>query len=79
MVKRAIKLSDRKECWGYGNGEIEGMNPRSGKPSRDEYFVISLARGLAVLAAFTPERPELTLSEIAEVAGVTNPSALRIA
>jgi IclR family pca regulon transcriptional regulator len=56
----------------------EDMNPRGSNSSRDEYFVMSLARGLAVLAAFTPERPELTLSEIAEVAGVTNPSALRI-
>jgi IclR family transcriptional regulator, pca regulon regulatory protein len=48
------------------------------KNSHDGYFVTSLARGLAVLAAFTPERPELSLSEIAAVAGVTNPSALRI-
>lgn len=46
--------------------------------SRDSYFVMSLARGLAVLKAFTPERPELSLSEIAAVAGVTSPSALRI-
>jgi DNA-binding IclR family transcriptional regulator len=47
-------------------------------PNRDNYFVMSLARGLNVLKAFTPERPELSLSEIAAVAGVTNPSALRI-
>jgi DNA-binding IclR family transcriptional regulator len=47
-------------------------------PSRDNYFVMSLARGLNVLKAFTPERNELSLSEIAAVAGVTNPSALRI-
>jgi len=51
---------------------------KSTKSSRDSYFVMSLARGLAVLKAFTPERPELSLSEIAAVAGVTNPSALRI-
>jgi IclR family transcriptional regulator, pca regulon regulatory protein len=49
-----------------------------GKSGRDSYFVMSLARGLAVLKAFTPERVELSLSEIAAVAGVTNPSALRI-
>ncbi|BCB90026.1 IclR family transcriptional regulator [Phytohabitans suffuscus] len=49
-----------------------------GVPSRDNYFVMSLARGLNVLKAFTPERTELSLSEIAAVAGVTNPSALRI-
>lgn len=49
-----------------------------GTSSRDSYFVMSLARGLNVLKAFTPERTELSLSEIAAVAGVTNPSALRI-
>ncbi len=50
----------------------------SGGSGQNRYFVESLARGLAVLAAFAPQRPELSLSEIAEVAGVTNPSALRI-
>lgn len=43
------------------------------------YFVESLARGLSVLAAFTPGRVELSLREIAKAARVTNPSALRIA
>jgi IclR family pca regulon transcriptional regulator len=33
---------------------------------------------LRVLAAFQPERPELSQTELAEVAGVTVPSALRI-
>jgi IclR family pca regulon transcriptional regulator len=44
----------------------------------DPYFIESLARGLRVLAAFQPERPELSQAELAEVAGVTAPSALRI-
>lgn len=45
---------------------------------QSRYFVESLARGLAVLGAFAPGRAELSLSEIAAAAGVTNPSALRI-
>jgi IclR family transcriptional regulator, pca regulon regulatory protein len=45
---------------------------------RHAYFIESLARGLAVLDAFGPERHELTLKEIAEAAQVTQPSALRI-
>lgn len=48
-----------------------------GGPS-PQYFIESLARGLAVLSAFEPKRFELSLAEIAEIAGVTTPSALRI-
>lgn len=44
----------------------------------DRYYVESLARGLNVLAAFAPSRPELSQREIAETAGVSVPSALRI-
>lgn len=44
----------------------------------DPYFVESLARGLRVLSAFGVSRLELSQKEIADVAGVTVPSALRI-
>lgn len=44
----------------------------------DPYYVESLARGLNVLAAFSPSRPELSQREIAETAQVSIPSALRI-
>lgn len=47
-------------------------------PTEDAYFIHSLARGLKVLAAFGPGRHELSQAEVAEVAGVTVPSALRI-
>jgi IclR family transcriptional regulator, pca regulon regulatory protein len=50
--------------------------PAPGVPAK--YFIESLARGLAVLAAFSPGRPELSLSDVARVAEVTTPSALRI-
>jgi IclR family pca regulon transcriptional regulator len=48
------------------------------RQGQERYFVESLARGLNVLRAFAPNRPELTLSQIASAAGVSNPSALRI-
>ncbi|MGH3445333.1 MAG: helix-turn-helix domain-containing protein, partial [Nocardioidaceae bacterium] len=38
---------------------------------RDGYFVQSLERGLAVVTAFGPERPELTLSEVSRATGLT--------
>jgi IclR family pca regulon transcriptional regulator len=49
-----------------------------GTTTRHEYHIAALARGLAVLDAFGPARRELTLRDVAEAAGVTQPSALRI-
>lgn len=40
-------------------------------------FVNSLAKGLAVLQAFNRERPELTVSDVAKVAGITPAAARR--
>ncbi len=48
-------------------------------PSKHPYFIGSLAKGLNVLGAFNGNRHELSLRDISEVAGVTVPSALRIA
>ncbi len=39
--------------------------------------VQSLAKGFRVLQAFTPERPELTLAEVARAAGTDNATAFR--
>ncbi len=36
---------------------------------RTDYFVKSLGKGFKVLKAFTPERPELTLTEVADIVG----------
>lgn len=41
-------------------------------------FIEALARGLAVLRAFGPERPTMTLTEVAEATGLARPSARRI-
>ncbi|MGV9861746.1 IclR family transcriptional regulator [Rhodococcus koreensis] len=46
---------------------------------RHHYHIAALAKGLAVLSAFNDKRFELSLKEIAEVARVTQPSALRTA
>lgn len=57
------------------DGQVSTPEPTAGG---DPYFIQSLARGLRVLAAFEPGRHELSQAEIADVAGVTVPSALRI-
>ncbi len=44
---------------------------------KDPYTVPGLVRGLAVLQAFTPTTPELTLSEIAAALGITRSAAFR--
>jgi IclR family pca regulon transcriptional regulator len=44
---------------------------------RPRYFVQSLEKGLAVLRAFGEKGPDLTLSEIAQVAGMVPPTATR--
>jgi DNA-binding IclR family transcriptional regulator len=45
----------------------------------DRYMVPGLVRGLEVLQAFTPQRPRLTLRELAEATGVTRSAVFRIA
>jgi IclR family pca regulon transcriptional regulator len=40
-------------------------------------FVSSLAKGLDVLQAFSHDRPELTLSEVAEIVAITPAAARR--
>lgn len=46
-------------------------------PSEDRYLVPGLIRGLQVLAAFSPERREMTLSDIAREIGLTRSAAFR--
>ena len=46
-------------------------------PRRAGHFVQSLERGLAVIRAFGAERPELTLSDVARVTGLTRAAARR--
>ncbi|SPM30624.1 IclR family transcriptional regulator [Mycobacterium terramassiliense] len=51
---------------------------RAQPDNRSSYIVTALARGLAVLNAFGPERYELSLRDLADAAGVTPASAFRI-
>jgi IclR family pca regulon transcriptional regulator len=41
-------------------------------------FIEALARGLEVIAAFGPERPAMTLAEVASATGLARPTARRI-
>ena len=65
---------------GRGAGEAFAARPRIAfDPSTlaARYFVQSLERGLAVIRAFGPERPELTVSEVARETGMTTAAARR--
>lgn len=44
---------------------------------KDPYIVPGLVRGLAILQLFTPEQPELTLSQLARGVGVSRSAAFR--
>lgn len=46
--------------------------------TEERYIVPGLKRGLAILQAFSPEQPELTISDLARVAEITRSSAFRI-
>jgi len=47
------------------------------RPDRGPEFVQSLERGLAVIRAFDKDHPQLTLSEVAAITGVTRAAARR--
>lgn len=47
--------------------------------SASSYIIESLARGLVVLKTFGPGNPEMSLANIAEAAGVSKATALRVA
>ena len=53
------------------------MADKTGGERSNADFVRSLARGLAVIRAFSTDRPSLTLSEVAEEAGMTRAAARR--
>jgi IclR family pca regulon transcriptional regulator len=58
----------------------QGPDSRRDDPTdrqRGADFVQSLARGLAVIRAFGPERSELTLTEVANAADLTRAAARR--
>jgi len=62
---------------------VAGLKARTARsssaaPRAGDGYVRSFARGLAVIRAFAPSRPSMTLSEVAEVAGLTRAGARRI-
>lgn len=54
------------------------MSTPQGLPKGSDSFVEAFARGLAVIRVFGPERSELTLSEVAELAHLTPAGARRL-
>ena len=44
---------------------------------KENYIVSSLVRGLQILSTFTPKRPALKVSEIAEITGLDQATVFR--
>jgi IclR family pca regulon transcriptional regulator len=56
---------------------LAAVTAPSDVPARGTHFVQSLERGLAVIRAFDASSPELTLSEVARLTGLTRAAARR--
>src|SRR3989441_1845457 len=63
--------------YGLCNRDYSSKEPTMSSRARPPEFVQSLERGLAVIRAFSRERPALTLSEIADLTGLTRAAARR--
>jgi len=61
-----------------GNDTLESEDGSESDPRPGDGYVQSFARGLAVIRAFNGERPAMTLSEVADAAGLTRAGARRI-
>src|SRR5437879_3515452 len=59
--------------WQHQNAWGETMRDQTGPD-----FIEALARGLDVIRAFEPNRPTMSLSEVASTAGLARPTARRI-
>lgn len=55
----------------------EGPEPDHGEGPGDPNFMTSLARGLSVIRAFTERSPNLTIADIAKIAGLPRAAARR--
>jgi len=65
---------------GRKGGELAAGVPPAGTTegrARNTDFVQSLERGLAVIGAFGPDRPSLTLTQVAEITGLNRAAARR--
>lgn len=61
---------------GAESARAPAARPR--QKSKDRQFVTGLARGLAVLRCFTPQRTELGTTEIARLTGLPQPTVWRL-
>lgn len=52
-------------------------SPQQEQDAHPAHYVQSLERGLSVITAFGPERPEMTLSDVARATGLTRAAARR--
>lgn len=65
------------EYGGQNSERRDVVTSTSESPPRNDEFIQSLARGLAVIRAFSSDRPQLTLSEVAHETGLSRAAARR--
>lgn len=69
----------RESCVSTTSAFIDENNPGNSEAKKpSDSYVQSFARGLAVIKAFSAERPAQSLTEVAEAAGLTRAGARRI-
>ncbi|MFF7331801.1 IclR family transcriptional regulator C-terminal domain-containing protein [Streptomyces sp. NPDC008150] len=79
MVRRAAEsVPEPDAAEEEATGAVDDSPGASAEGGRPGYYIAAIGRALAVLDAFSPERPELALRDVAAAADVTQPSALRI-
>jgi IclR family transcriptional regulator, pca regulon regulatory protein len=77
------RTSPRKKSNNYSqservaSGRASAKKPARGEAASEKNTVQSLAKGFRVLEAFTSREPELTMAEVARLAGIDNATAFR--
>ena len=78
MVMMGIALADTVKSERARGGVCDRVADRGNDGADDKEFMTTLAKGLAVLGSFDKQRPAMTLSQAAEIAGLSRATARRI-
>ncbi len=71
-------LNEAKDGGGGADGVRRGRPSRASIAANDQEFIHSLAKGLAVIEAFSASSPQMTLSEVSRRVGLSPGSARRV-
>src|ERR1700687_5524393 len=83
MSKAQSSLALRQDRAGDATTAERGGSPPAARPTPgggradDPNFMTSIARGLSVIRAFTAQKPNLTIAEVAKISGLPRAAARR--